>query len=69
MFHTTHKFKFATNIRKAIIMKSKDEKQYECKCRNKDEFPFEKKCSTLRIIYEADIITLNTSRKFYIRFL
>ena len=37
MLHTTHKFKFATNIRKAIIMKSKDGKQYECKCRNKDE--------------------------------
>ena len=45
---------------------AKNEKQYECNCRNKDECPLENKCLTPRVIYEADVITLNTSRKFYI---
>ena len=45
---------------------AENEKQYECNCRNKDECPLESKCLTPRVIYEADVITLNTSRKFYI---
>ena len=32
----------------------------------KDERPLENKYLTPRVIYEADVITLNTSRKFYI---
>ena len=42
-----------------------NEKQHKCNCRNKDECLTENKCLTPRVIYEADIITLNTSRKFY----
>ena len=41
-------------------------KQYECNCRNKDECPLENKCLIPRVIHEADVITLNTSKKFYI---
>ena len=43
-----------------------NERQYECNCRNIDECPLENKCLTPRVIYEADLITLNTYRKFYI---
>ena len=43
-----------------------NERQYECNCRNKDECSLGNKCLTQRVIYEADVITLNTSRKFYI---
>ena len=46
---------------------AENEKQYKINCRNKDEYPLENKCLTPRIIYEADVITLNTSKKFYIR--
>ena len=53
-----------TSHNKTIL--AKNEKQYECNCRNKDESPLENKCLTPRVIYEADFITLNTSRKFYI---
>ena len=45
---------------------AENEKQYECNCRNKDECPLGNKCLIQRVIYEADVITLNTSRKFYI---
>ena len=45
---------------------AENEKQYECNCRNKNECPLENKCLTPRVIYEAGVITLNTSRKFYI---
>ena len=38
---------------------AENEKQYECNCRNKDEL-------TPPVIYEADVIPLKTSRKFYI---
>ena len=38
----------------------------KCNCRNKGECPLENKCLTPRVIYEADVITLNTSRKFHI---
>ena len=31
-----------------------------------DECPLENKCLTARVIYEADVITLNTSRNFCI---
>ena len=41
-------------------------KQYECNCRNKDECPLENKSLIPRVIHEADVITLNTSKKFYI---
>ena len=53
-----------TSHNKKIL--AENEKQYECNCRNKDECPLENKCLTPRVIYEADVITLNTSRKFYI---
>ena len=43
-----------------------NEKQYECNCRNKGECPLENKCLIPQVIYEADVIILNTSRKFYI---
>ena len=33
-----------------------------------NECPLENKCLTPRVIYEADVITLDTSRKFYIGF-
>ena len=33
---------------------------------SKDECPLEQKWLTPRVTYEADVITLNTSRKFYI---
>ena len=47
---------------------SKNEKQYQCNCRNKNECPLENKYFTPRVIYEAEVITWNTSRKFYIEF-
>ena len=53
----------STSHNKKIL--AENEKQYECNCRNKDECPLENKCLTARVIYEADVITLNTSRKFY----
>ena len=53
-----------TSHNKRIL--AENEKQYECNCKNKDEFPLENKCLTPRVIYEADVITLNTSRKFFI---
>ena len=53
-----------TSHNKKIL--AENEKQYEYNCRNKDDCPLEKKCLTPRVIYEADCITLNTSRKFYI---
>ena len=53
-----------TSHNKKIL--AENEKQYECNCRNKDECPLDNKCLTPRVIYEADVITLNTSRKFYI---
>ena len=43
-----------------------NERQYEYNCRNKDECSLGNKCLTQRSIYEADVTTLNTSRKFYI---
>ena len=43
-----------------------NKRQCECNCRKKDECPLENKCLTPWVIYEADVITLNTSRKFYI---
>ena len=43
-----------------------NEKQYECNCRNKDEYPLENICLTPRVICEVDVITLNTSRRFYV---
>ena len=49
-----------------LIYLAENEKQYECKCRNKNECPLEKKLLSPRVIYETDVITLNTSRKFYI---
>ena len=45
---------------------AENEKQYECNCRNKDECPLGNKCLIQRAIYEADVIPLNTSGKFYI---
>ena len=45
---------------------AENEKQYECSCRNKDKCPLENKSLIPRVIYEADVITLNTSKKFYI---
>ena len=45
---------------------AENKQQYECNCRNKDECPLENKCLTSQIIYEAEFITLKTSRKFYI---
>ena len=45
---------------------TENEKQYACNCRNKNECSLENKCLTPRVIYEADVITLNTSRKFCI---
>ena len=53
-----------TSHNKKIL--AENEKQYECNCRNKDECPLDNKCLTPRVIYEADVINLNTSRKFYI---
>ena len=53
-----------TSRNKKIL--AENEKQYECNCRNKDECPLENKCLTPRVIHEADVITSNTSRKFYI---
>ena len=53
-----------TSHNKKIL--AENEKQYECNCRNKNECPLENKCLTPRVIYEADVITINTSRKFYI---
>ena len=53
-----------TSNNKKILAET--EKQYECNYRNKDECPLDNKCLTPRVIYEADVITLNTSRKFYI---
>ena len=43
-----------------------NEKQYESNCRNKDECFLDNKCLTPLVIYEAGVITLNTSRNFYI---
>ena len=45
---------------------AENEKQYECNCRNKVEHLLENKCFTPQVIYEADGITLNTTRMFYI---
>ena len=45
---------------------AENEKQYECNCRNKDECPLENEWLTHGVIYEADVIPLNTFRKFYI---
>ena len=53
-----------TSHNKKIL--AENEKQYECNCRNKDECPSDNKCLTPGVIYEADVITLNTSGKFYI---
>ena len=53
-----------TNHNKNIL--ADNERQYECNYRNKDECPLENKCLTPRVIYEADIITLNISGKVYI---
>ena len=53
-----------TSHNKKIL--AENEKQYECNCRNNDECPFEQKCLTPRVIYKADVITLNTSRKLCI---
>ena len=43
---------------------AKNEKQYERNCRNKDKCPLENKYLTPQVIYEADVIILNTSTKF-----
>ena len=53
-----------TSHNKKIL--AENEKQYECNCRNKDKCTLQNKYLTPRVIYEADVITLNTSRKFYI---
>ena len=53
-----------TSHNKKIL--AENEKQYECNCRNKNECSLENKCLTPRVIYEPDVITLNTFRKFYI---
>ena len=45
---------------------AENEKQYEWNCRNKNECPLENKYLTPRVFYEADVITITTSRKFYI---
>ena len=47
-------------------LSAENEKEDEWNCRNKDECPSENKCLTQRVIYEANVITLNISRKFYI---
>ena len=52
-----------TSHNKKIL--AENEKQYECNCRNKDGCPLDNKCLTPRVIHEADVITLNNSRKFY----
>ena len=52
-----------TNHNKKILAES--ERQYECNCGNRDECPLENKCLTPRVVYEADVIPLNDSRKFY----
>ena len=57
-------FIYMTGYNKKFL--AENEKQYEWNCRNKDECPLENKCLTPWVIYEADVITLNTSRKFYI---
>ena len=49
-----------TSHNKKIL--AENEKQHECNCRNKDECPLDNKYLTPRVIYEADVITLNTSR-------
>ena len=54
----------STKQKKKIL--AGNEKQYECNCSNKNESPLENQRLTARVIYEADVITLNTSRKFYI---
>ena len=43
---------------------AENEKQYERNCRNKDKCPLENKYLTPQVIYEADVIILNTSTKF-----
>ena len=53
-----------TSHNKKIL--AENQKQYECNCRNKNECSLENKCLTPRVINEADVITLNASRKFYI---
>ena len=53
-----------TSQNKKILLGN--EKQNESNCRDKDECPLENKCLTARVIYEADVITLNTSRNFCI---
>ena len=45
---------------------AENEKQHKSNCRNIDKCPLENKCLTPRVVYEADVITLNTSRNFYI---
>ena len=54
----------STKQKKKIL--AGNEKQYECNCSNKNESPLENQRLTARVIYEADVIPLNTSRKFYI---
>ena len=53
-----------TSHNKKIL--AENEKQYECNCKNKNECPLQNKCLTPQVIYEADVTTLRTSRKFYI---
>ena len=53
-----------TNHNKKIL--AENERQYECNCGKKYECPLENKCLTPRVIYDADVIPLNNSRKFYI---
>ena len=68
-FQKGHTLNKIFNKNTSSIFLAENEKQYECNCKNKDERPLEKTCLTTRVIYEADVITLNTSRKFYIRYL
>ena len=56
-----------TSHNKKIL--AENEKQYECNCRNKDECPLENKCLTPQVVYEADVITVNTSRSFTLSYL
>ena len=53
-----------SNHNKKILAKNK--KQYECNRRSKDECHLENKRLTSRFTNEADVIILNTSRKFNI---
>ena len=53
-----------TSHNKKIV--AENEKQYACNCRNKNDCSLENKCLTPRVIYEADVISLNTFRKFCI---